>query len=438
MVALGDSFISGEGAKRYLTGTGSKDNVCHRANTAYPYLVAKNLDYRLVTAACSGAVTDDVIRSGQHPHSPSDVLGGRKQLEVLDRSDLVGSPADIDVLVLSIGGNDAGFGDIVRTCLDEKNCQRHDVTWMARLENVAPALKATYDAIAAKVPQARRIVMTYPQTMVPTQCAPGLAPGEVRWVNNRFLPRLDSIITFQASLAGFEVVDNTDSFAGARVCEDGELTRGRAANVFSLERVHGRFGLDPAAITRGSFHPTEIGHALLAARLLSEVTSVAESPDPCGAACPPAPPPNPPTLPPDAATPFPQGTDCVGDSVASDKVLRLESSNRSVQLPAVTGSRYCFRNWEEAWRSKRATDTGAGIFTKPIRDGEAISVEVLTEAPSDSWTRTVLIPASADFVGKATLLDHLLFGVLLVGVLSLLVAALPWFMAWWHSRSSSR
>lgn len=54
MVALGDSFMSGEGAERYLPDTDVPADRCHRATSAHPYLVAKQLGMRLVSAACSG------------------------------------------------------------------------------------------------------------------------------------------------------------------------------------------------------------------------------------------------------------------------------------------------------------------------------------------------------------------------------------------------
>lgn len=433
MVALGDSFISGEGAERYLKGTGSTDNLCHRANTAYPYLVAQSLDHRLVTAACSGATTADILDDGQHRNSPSDVLGGTKQLDVLDGSTLHDDPDDIDLLVLSIGGNDAGFGDIVMTCLDERSCQRHDRDWMRRLEGISPRLEATYEAIAAKVPDARRIVMTYPQTMVPIRCAPGLSRAEIRWVNKRFLPRLATIITRRATNAGFEVVDNTDAFVGARICEDGELTDGRAANVFSLAQVKGRSALDPAAITRGSFHPTPLGHTLLAAQLLHQLGSVSESPDPCTTDCPPVPSPDPPVPP--GPSPFPLGTECAGDQLDTDKVVSVDGDLRTIDLAAAPGSRYCFRDWEDTWHSGRVGGDGqAEVSTRSIRNGNAISVEVLTRESSGSWTRTVLTLAATDSTGKATILDRYLFLVVGVVVGSILLLLLPWIMWWWERR----
>jgi hypothetical protein len=69
LVALGDSFMSGEGAERYLPNTNIPDNRCHRATSSHPYLVAKQLGMRLVSAACSGATTQDFYLP-QHKDSP--------------------------------------------------------------------------------------------------------------------------------------------------------------------------------------------------------------------------------------------------------------------------------------------------------------------------------------------------------------------------------
>src|SRR5262249_27968210 len=106
----------------------------------------------------------------------------KRQLDALDGSTLHDNASDVDVVVLSIGGNDAGFGDIVKTCLEETNCQRNDQQWSSRLETISSKLKAVYDAVEAKTPDARRIVMTYPEILVPSGCVPGLEGNEIRWV----------------------------------------------------------------------------------------------------------------------------------------------------------------------------------------------------------------------------------------------------------------
>ncbi len=173
MVALGDSFIAGEGAGYYLAGTNDEGrNTCHRANSAYPFLVAKNLDYRLVTAACSGAVTANITDLPQHKDSPDGVYGAEPQVQHLMSSALHDDPNDVAVVVLSIGGNDAKFSDVVKSCLLH-NCIPKTDDWMANLNKLAPKLYATYTAIGELVPNARKIVMTYPDLIGPEPARTG-------------------------------------------------------------------------------------------------------------------------------------------------------------------------------------------------------------------------------------------------------------------------
>ena len=63
--ALGDSFISGEGAQEFLAGTNQTgSNQCRRAPTAYAPLLAEQhrhgVPRHVVFLACSGAKTDDI------------------------------------------------------------------------------------------------------------------------------------------------------------------------------------------------------------------------------------------------------------------------------------------------------------------------------------------------------------------------------------------
>jgi hypothetical protein len=75
MVALGDSYMSGEGAGRFYNGTNHRhENECRRAPTAYAALiVAEGDDDRdaipddLAFLACSGAKGVDIYQRAQHP-----------------------------------------------------------------------------------------------------------------------------------------------------------------------------------------------------------------------------------------------------------------------------------------------------------------------------------------------------------------------------------
>jgi hypothetical protein len=341
--------------------------------------------------------------------------------------------SDINVLVLSIGGNDAGFGDIVATCLNQDNCQRHDREWMRRLEGIGGKIRRVYEEVASEVPSARRIVMTYPEILVPDDCVLGLEPSEIRWVNQRFLPRLRSIITFHASVAGFEIVDNTTAFVGARICEDGERVQGRAANIFSLSEVKGT--LSPGALTRGSFHPTELGHTLLAAQLNRQLDAVSGSPKPCTGGCPPVPPPDTQVQPPGAEIPFPAGAACAGERIAIERVIELAPGQGYFEFDGAPHSTYCYRNWEEIWKNGRIDAAGfAQVSTKPLYAGETISLEVLARDAAHEWNRAVVVLAAEDAVGKASLVEHLLTWAVGLLVTAVLLAAAPWVMTWLHKR----
>jgi hypothetical protein len=123
MVALGDSFSSGEGAGSYLAGTNCSGSVfsrcpapnaaesdyCHRSQFAYPMLVssdvgATSLDFR----ACSGAVVADLAApvsiGGQGQWSEGPQLGRA-------------FPASTRLVTVSIGGNDIGFGEVANQCV---------------------------------------------------------------------------------------------------------------------------------------------------------------------------------------------------------------------------------------------------------------------------------------------------------------------------------
>lgn len=103
-VALGDSFSSGEGVEPFTPGTDDPGvNVCHRSEDAYPMLLEEDEDLNLnLTAfvACSGATMSDITGVGQ--------WGEPRQLDALSES--------TDVVTLTIGGNDIGFGEVISVC----------------------------------------------------------------------------------------------------------------------------------------------------------------------------------------------------------------------------------------------------------------------------------------------------------------------------------
>lgn len=96
VLVLGDSYASGEGLP-------AADGVCGtEAEASWGALVARELGAdELRLSACSGAAVADLTTGG--------ALGRDPQLAAL------GGPADL--VLLTIGGNDLGFTDIVADCL---------------------------------------------------------------------------------------------------------------------------------------------------------------------------------------------------------------------------------------------------------------------------------------------------------------------------------
>ncbi|MEJ1731319.1 hypothetical protein SMA90_33855, partial [Escherichia coli] len=83
---------------------------CHRSEGTYGRTEDRPLFTR-VLIACSGAVIDDLyLPHGEHRTADGEVWPS--QLEQLDQLE-----GPIDAVLLSIGGNDVGFADIIKACI---------------------------------------------------------------------------------------------------------------------------------------------------------------------------------------------------------------------------------------------------------------------------------------------------------------------------------
>jgi hypothetical protein len=136
IVALGDSFASGEGNPDVpaqwdgaypIAGARWVDGRCHRSAAAGSAQAALALEQSsrqssvtFVSLACSGAGINVGLQNGYVgiEHGPTDPPLPA-QLDALRA--MVGSRR-IDALLISAGGNDAGFGDVVAQCAWEEQC----------------------------------------------------------------------------------------------------------------------------------------------------------------------------------------------------------------------------------------------------------------------------------------------------------------------------
>ncbi|MPZ79150.1 MAG: lipase [Actinophytocola sp.] len=195
--ALGDSYSSGTGAGSY-----GDSGSCKRSANSYPQLWANaNAPSTFSFVACSGAVTGDVLNNQ------------------------VGAvTADTALVTISIGGNDAGFADVMTDCNlgSDATCVSRNqeaqnfarTTLPGRLDNV-------YTQIRNRAPSARVVVLGYPHIyQLGGTCWIGLSETK-RAAINQSSDVLASVISGRADAYGFTYIDARNTFAGHEICASG-------------------------------------------------------------------------------------------------------------------------------------------------------------------------------------------------------------------------
>lgn len=220
-VALGDSYSSGTGIRDYIDdGTD-----CLRSTQAYPSLIASANSYDLDFRACSGAVVADVRAN---------------QLQALS--------ASTDIVTISVGGNDAGFADVITECAQPgwmSDCDSAIDTAEAFIAGtLTTRLSGLYAEIAAAAPNAQVVVTGYPRLFMGEDC------NALTWISPEEMTRLNatadllnSTTRTRANSAGFTFADPTSAFIGHAVCDDPEWLNGLSNPVVE------------------SYHPNALGHS---------------------------------------------------------------------------------------------------------------------------------------------------------------------------------
>lgn len=193
-VALGDSYSSGVGAGSYIGSSGD----CKRSTKAHPYLwAAANSPSSFDFTACSGARTDDVV-SGQ--------LGPLN--------------ATTGLVSISVGGNDAGFADVMTTCVlqSESTCLSRIATARAYVQSTLPGrLDSVYSAIRTRAPNAHVVVLGYPRFyQLGTSCV-GLSEAKRKAINDA-ADLLATTIAQRARAHAFTFGDVRTAFTGHEIC----------------------------------------------------------------------------------------------------------------------------------------------------------------------------------------------------------------------------
>lgn len=222
MVALGDSYTAGALLPPELS---ARPLGCLRSSNAYPVLVAAALGAPLTNAACESAGVKDMTAAQQ-----TSIGVNPPQLDAL-------APDD-SLVVLTLGGDDIGFMNVLHKCMElsitdpwGSPCQGHytngGTDQLAGLvEAEAPRMAAVLADIAARAPQARIVVVGYPD-MFPLSggCWPAvpITDGDVAYLRGIEL-QLNAMLAADAIAAGATFVDTYTPTIGHDFCQP-EWTR---------------------------------------------------------------------------------------------------------------------------------------------------------------------------------------------------------------------
>ncbi|MEW2623003.1 SGNH/GDSL hydrolase family protein [Streptomyces sp. NPDC048106] len=220
-VALGDSYSAGNGAGNYDSSSGD----CHRSFSAYPYLWKNaHSPSSFADTSCSGAITTDVTNSQLGPLNSSTTL-----------------------VSITIGGNDDGFADVMETCNLSTNdgcIDRVNEAESYALNTLPARLDATYDAIRAKAPNAKVVVLGYPHMYTLNVFCIGLSATKHAKINEGS-DVLNGVIAQRAAAHGFTFGDVRTTFSSHEICSGDDYLHSLVVSPFWE-----------------SYHPTAAGHSL--------------------------------------------------------------------------------------------------------------------------------------------------------------------------------
>src|SRR5580704_19350688 len=188
-VALGDSYSSGVGTRVFYEESGE----CDRSPDAFGPKIAAAKSYTLSFQACSGAKTTEV---------------NEKQLGTLS--------ASTSLVTITIGGNDAGFSNVIINCaLYYFTCGSAISEADEFIKNKLPGLlETTYKDIHTKATTAKVVVLGYPKlfTKEGTTCNVNFLTSGNEKKMNESGEKLDAVVKARAEAAKFKFVNPTSAF----------------------------------------------------------------------------------------------------------------------------------------------------------------------------------------------------------------------------------
>jgi lysophospholipase L1-like esterase len=246
-VSLGDSYVSGPLIPNQV------NLGCLRSDHNYPSLVEATIGSSAFSdASCGGATTNDMTQS----QTDGLITVNGPQLNAVTSDD--------KLVTLGIGGNDIGFISIILTCATESltnpfgsPCTEYYTSGgtdqlAAAINATEPKVAAVLQAIHQRAPQARVVVVGYPDLLPEYNngCWPvePIAYGDVSYMRATE-KRLNAMLATAAAANGAQYVDTYTPTIGHDVCQSP-----------GTKWIEGLLPLSPAA----PFHPNAKGEAAMA------------------------------------------------------------------------------------------------------------------------------------------------------------------------------
>jgi lysophospholipase L1-like esterase len=289
-LGIGDSFASGQGAFNYVPGTDSTVNQCHLSGHSYPLLLSGTLfSNHGHSIACSGATIHDVgSQSPDYSSQTSDQRSASSRQADGSETTLLHdfTPGYLSqqsfvtaylpgVVTVQVGGNDAGFKDMLLNCVRPGSCYQG---YEDRLE-IEQTIDRTYNKwvqlyrqLQRSSPASRVYAIGYPHIVSSqARCSLNtpLTLEDIQFARDVTL-YLNSAVQKAARAAGVQYIDITNALAGYELCSG---SSGQPA-VNGLTAGTDGYGI----LGQESFHPTAFGHDLLEQAILGATHNFTANP----------------------------------------------------------------------------------------------------------------------------------------------------------------
>jgi lysophospholipase L1-like esterase len=309
IVSLGDSFASGQGnpdiRKDGSTPATWVDTPCARSSNAGPAQAAIEIEdadphssVTFLSFACTGAEIEDGILKDQTRGTLKIKAQIKRLNEALDKR-------AIDALIISAGGNDIGFSELVARCITQKKCNESDKT-LSKFNSGIGRLDDRYKELNKKIgelPAVKKVFITEYPDLVRNESGKlcsgrgilyalrnpleGINEDEAKWASENVITDLNAKVKAAAAQYGWVYVAGVfNEFKEHGYCAEKTLLeesqnipieKRRWVRTFAEAKQYQgvdkkcdittivdpeRFipALKECLISSGSVHPTEEGH----------------------------------------------------------------------------------------------------------------------------------------------------------------------------------